>query len=65
MDKQCRGCGGTMIEQESDQDLNVRGMAIHVIGLRHMECIQCGAQIETAAQVDYNHMLVKLACGHE
>lgn len=62
MSKKCRKCKtGTMIEKETAQDLTVKGISLHVAGLRHFECEACEAQVETPIQIDYNAELIRLA----
>lgn len=61
MSKICRKCKtGTMIEKETAQDLTVKGVSLHVTGLRHFECVACAAQVETPPQIDYNAGLIRL-----
>lgn len=62
MSKLCRKCKtGTMIEKETAQDLTIKGVSLHVAGLRHFECEACDAQVETPIQIDYNAELIRLA----
>lgn len=62
MSKNCRKCKtGTMTEKETTQDLTVKGVSLHVTGLRHFECEACKAQVETPIQIDYNAELIRLA----
>lgn len=59
MTKMCRKCrAGSMAETTSTQDLSVRGTALRVAGLRHWECQNCHAQIETPDQIDFNSSLI-------
>lgn len=60
--KHCRACkSADMLQVEYAQDLNVKGVDVHVSALLAWECPACLAQVETAAQLDHNSALVRAA----
>lgn len=60
--KHCRACkSADMLQVETAQDLNVKGVDIHVVGLLSWECPECHAQVETPDQLDHNSALVRAA----
>lgn len=60
--KHCRACkSADMLQVEYAQDINVKGIDVHVSGLLAWECPACQAQIETAMQLDHNSALVRAA----
>lgn len=62
MTKICRSCKtGTMIQVESSQELSVKGVELCVDGLRHLECQNCHAQVETPDQMDFNAERIRVA----
>ncbi len=71
--KFCRACRASvpsMTVVESCQSLEVKGLDLVVDGLRNWECSECGAQVETPDQMDYNAELIKAAyqkvrCGNK
>lgn len=60
--KHCRACKyADMLQVEYAQDINVKGVDVHVSGLLAWECPECHAQVETAAQLDHNSAQVRAA----
>jgi len=50
-----------MFQATSTQNLTVKGVDVTVHGLRHWECPECSAQVETPDQIDFNAVLVREA----
>ena len=60
--KRCRACrAADMFQATSTQNLTVKGVDVTVHGLRHWECPECSAQVETPDQIDFNAVLVREA----